>query len=255
MIKIGTSGFSYPDWVGNFYPLLTDKGDMLNHYATIFDTVEINSTYYNIPHPIVFRKLADKVPDGFEFTVKAHKSMTHERNDVSVFDQFNESVEPLKEEGKLATVLAQFPWGFKYSQKNLEYLSVLPERMPDIPVVVEFRNVGWLRDDVFSFMRERHLNFSCVDEPKLPGLIPPTDTVTGPVGYVRFHSRNAEKWWGTSVAERYDYLYSEDELTEWIPRIKKIAQNTTKTYIFFNNCHHGKAAINARQVKDMLMLV
>ncbi|MFC1668586.1 DUF72 domain-containing protein [Chlamydiota bacterium] len=208
-----------------------------------------------MPHPIVFQKIAQKVPDSFEFTVKAHKSMTHERKDDKPFLEFSEAIKPLQETGKLGAVLAQFPWGFKYTRQNLEYLSFFKERMHTIPLVIEFRNNGWLNDTALTFMKDIDLNFSCVDEPHIKGLLPPTDTVTGNIGYVRFHSRNKDTWWGTSVEKRYDYLYSKAELEEWAPRIKNIVKKTTKTYIFFNNCHHGKAAVNAQMMKDILMLV
>jgi uncharacterized protein YecE (DUF72 family) len=110
-ILIGTSGYSFADWVGPFYPEGWPKGKMLDYYKDHFHIVEINSTYYRIPHPSVFYHMASKVPDDFEFIVKAHQSFTHTRKDLPEnFKAFHEAVKPLKDSGKLKGYLAQFPW-------------------------------------------------------------------------------------------------------------------------------------------------
>jgi len=198
MLYVGTSGYSYKDWIGTFYPENTDKKDMLKLYAQKFKVSEINSTYYRI--------------------------------------DFKESIKPLLEAGKFACVLAQFPYSFYNTPSNRDYLLRFKERMEDIPLVVEFRNSYWINNETFRILKNNDIGFCCVDQPQLKGLIPPIAEATSNLGYVRFHGRNKVNWWEHEKAyQRYDYLYSEEELKEWIPKIKKIAEKTTDQYIFMNN--------------------
>jgi uncharacterized protein YecE (DUF72 family) len=235
MLYIGTSGYSYEDWIGTFYPENTDKKDMLKLYAQKFKVTEINSTYYRIPHPASFYYLQQKVPADFKFTVKANQEMTHSREEnPAIFKDFKESIKPLLEAGKFACVLAQFPYSFYNTPSNRDYLLRFKERMEDIPLVVEFRNSYWINNEIFRILKNNDIGFCCVDQPQLKGLI----------------GRNKVNWWEHEKAyQRYDYLYSEEELKEWIPKIKKIAEKTTDQYIFMNNHYKGKA------VKNALMLV
>ena len=155
----------------------------------------------------------------------------------------------------LGCVLAQFPWSFKHTPENERFLETVRDELPDLPVVVEFRNAAWIRDETFDRLRDLGLGCCCVDEPRLHGLVPPFAVATAPVGYVRFHGRNAAKWWRHEHAwERYDYLYSQEELAEWVPRIREIAAQAEKTYVFFNNHYEGKAGQNARQLAELLNL-
>ncbi|HEY3297473.1 MAG TPA: DUF72 domain-containing protein [Armatimonadota bacterium] len=253
-IRIGTSGFSYDDWRGYFYPEDIQKGEMLKYYATRFDTVEINSSYYRIPPPSTFARMSDKTPPGFDFVVKAYKELTHSPDvDMFTFRQFAESLQPLVDSGKLGCVLAQFPWSFRKSEENASRLLQLREELPHLPIVVEFRNFTWVGEDTFELLRQQRLGFCCVDEPRLKGLMPRIAVATSNIGYVRFHGRNADKWWTHNEAyERYDYLYSENELQEWLPRIVQLNSDTQTTYTFFNNHYQGKAAQNALQFSRML---
>ncbi len=123
--------------------------------------------------------------------------------------------------------------------------------LDNIPVVVEFRNKAWAKQDTFNFLRENSLGFCCVDEPPLPRLMPFTPRATSDIGYFRFHGRNMN-WFKASVSERYNYLYSEDELKEFVPKVKEVASKTVKTYNFFNNCHAGAAARNAQMMKNLM---
>lgn len=251
MLYIGTSGYSYKDWIGTFYPENTDKKDMLKLYAQKFKVSEINSTYYRIPHPALFYYLQQKVPADFKFTVKANQEMTHGREEnPTIFKDFKESIKPLLEAGKFACVLAQFPYSFHNTPSNRDYLLRFKERMNDIPLVVEFRNSYWVSNETFRILKNNDIGFCCVDQPQLKGLIPPVAEITSNLGYVRFHGRNKANWWEHEKAyQRYDYLYTEEELKEWIPKIKKIAEKTTDQYIFMNNHYKGKA------VKNALMLI
>jgi uncharacterized protein YecE (DUF72 family) len=255
-ILIGTSGFSYEDWRGYFYPQELPKKEMLNYYAEHFPTVEVNATYYSLPHPATFYQMARKVPPGFEFVVKAHKDMTHAAEFLpDAFQQFRAALEPLREAGMLGCVLAQYPWSFKAIPENRNALQQLRVELPELPVVVEFRNAGWVSDDTFALLRELQFGFCCVDEPHLKGLMPRIVKATSPIGYVRFHGRNAAKWWRHEQAyERYDYLYSEEKLAEWVPKIRDLSEETEKTYLFFNNHYEGKAGQNAQMMAQLLNL-
>lgn len=249
MILIGTSGFSYKDWIGEFYPEGMKTTDMLRYYARHFPAVELDFSYYAMPAAKTMAALGRETPDGFYFCIKAHKSMTHEVSKESAreaFSQFLAAIAPLIEAKKLGCILLQFPWGFKKAPENSDYIRRLPELLSGLPAVVEFRNASWLEEDVFTLLQEEGLGFCVVDEPRLRGLVPPIVRVTSPVSYVRFHGRNAEKWWKHEEPwERYNYLYSEKELQEWLPRIKHMDALADITFVFFNNCHAGHAVRNA----------
>ncbi len=255
-ILIGTSGFSYEDWRGFFYPKEIRKEEMLAYYATKFGAVEVNSTYYAVPPPTVFESMARKTPPGFRFAVKANKDITHAPNaDLTVFQQFMTSIRPLADAGKLGCVLAQYPWSFRKSQSSADRIRQLREEFGDLPLVVEFRHFSWVAHDAVSLLRELGIGYCCVDEPKLKGLMPPVAGVTSEIGYVRFHGRNAEKWFQHEEAwQRYDYLYSRKELEEWVPKARKLDSKARETYVFFNNHYQGKAAQNAQQFAGMLDL-
>lgn len=254
MIFLGTSGFSYNDWVGPFYPSGMHKKDWLLYYAREFITCEINATYYALLKSAVMESMASKTGDGFLFSVKANKQMTHEReNNTEVFKVFREMLRPLIERGKMGCVLAQFPNSFRFNASNRDYVEGFREKMGDLPVVIEFRNAGWLREDVFSWLSRYELGFCCVDEPLLPNLLPSIAEVTSKIAYVRFHGRNKEKWWQHEHAyERYHYTYSPEELEEWIPKIRKLDQTAEKTFVFANNHWRGQAVSTIRQLRMML---
>ena len=196
MIYTGTSGFSYDDWKGEFYPAKIDKKNMLAFYARSFNAVEINSTYYAIPGAASFASMDAKTPDDFKFAVKAHKDMTHaDTANAATFDAFKGAIGPLIDSGKLGCVLAQYPWGFKPNDVSLDRIRDLRDRMGDIPTIVEFRNSDWVNDQTFELLRDLDLGFCCVDEPHLKGLMPGVSVVTSDIGYIRFHGRNAKNWW------------------------------------------------------------
>ena len=198
--------------------------------------------------------MASKTGDGFLFSVKANKQMTHEReNNAEVFKVFREMLRPLIERGKMGCVLAQFPNSFRFNARNRDYVEGFREKMGDLPVVIEFRNAGWLREDVFSWLSRYELGFCCVDEPPLPNLLPSIAEVTSKIAYVRFHGRNKEKWWQHEHAyERYDYTYSPEEIEEWVPKIRNLDQIAEKTFVFANNHWRGQAVSTIRQLRMML---
>ncbi len=255
MIYIGTAGFSYADWKGHFYPRAIKAGEMLEFYATRFPVVEINSTWHALPYPENILSMARRTPVDFHFAVKAFQGLTHESEVADeTFAQFLEAVRPLEDHGKLACILAQFPWGFRENAANRELLRRFRDRMPDRDVVVEFRNEDWIKEKTIRLLEELEFGFCCVDEPHLKGLVDAHVIRTSPIGYVRFHGRNYETWWDRSRKswERYDYLYSEEELQEWVPGILSLQERTDRTYLIFNNHYRSKSARNAAMMMSML---
>ena len=274
-VFIGTSGYSFADWVGPFYPPGPRSGDFLGYYATHFNCVEVNSTYYGIPEPRVLANMERKTPDGFRFIVKLNQAMTHEYSaEPALYSRFLDVLQPLKAAGKFHGLLAQFPWAFRRDERSKAHLERLHTLLPDEPLWVEFRHDSWMHPKLAAWLAERSLGYCAVDEPALPGLVPPVTHVTNGIGYVRFHGRNTKHWWDTArlprggVAAdarasaprgtgrgdqlRYDYNYSERELTEWITRINELAKQAKQTYLFFNNCHAGQAARNAKLMEELL---
>ncbi|HUW96861.1 MAG TPA: DUF72 domain-containing protein, partial [Anaerolineae bacterium] len=165
MIYFGTSGFSYKDWVGPYYPKGTPRSEWLEFYARDFNVTELNFSYYRVPTKSTLERLVAKTPDDFLFTLKAHQGMTHDRgaND-SIFVEFVESLEPLIQSGKFGCILAQFPWSFRPGEEGLDYLRIVRDRLDDLPVVIELRNRDWITDRTFEFLRENDLGFCCVDQ-------------------------------------------------------------------------------------------
>ena len=254
MIHIGTSGYSYDDWVGPFYPEGTNKRDFLTIYARQFGCSEVNYTYYRMPDAATLGAMASKTPPDFRFAVKAHSSMTHQRDaDEATFAEFVGALEPLREQDKLACALAQFPGGFRLSQQNVDYLKHFRRMTPGLPVVIEFRHSSWICDEMFEFLREADFGFCCVDQPRLKGLLPPIAELTGSIAYLRLHGRNAEKWWKHDEAwERYNYLYSREELAEWAAKVRELDGGAEETYVFFNNHYNAQAVQNAQDFAELL---
>lgn len=256
LVRVGTSGFQFKDWKGPFYPEKLPDAGTLDYYAAVFDIVEINTTYYRIPSPGVFARMAAAVPEDFGFTVKLHSSMTHERApSPGDFAAFHAAMEPLAARGKLLGLLAQFPWSFQDTVENRDYLIWLRGQLAAYPLHVEFRHVSWITESGYEFLRRNRCGYAMVDEPQLKGLVPPVEKVIGPSAYVRLHGRNALDWWQPRPgSDRYLYEYSDEELAEWIPRVRRAAQKAKQTFIYFNNCHFGHAPRNALKFKQMLGL-
>jgi uncharacterized protein YecE (DUF72 family) len=268
MIKLGTSGFSFKDWRGTVYPKKLPLKDALYYYQEElgFDTVEINATYYSLVSTRSFEGMERKTGPGFEFVVKAYRGITHDPFDHRLKEKkpslatardnikkFVYSLQPLQEAGKLGAVLLQFPVFFSPTHENYEYLRECRDAFYGVPLVVEFRNSGWTHPETYTFLRREKIAYCIVDEPHLPRLMPFVKEVTSPIAYLRFHGRN-KHWFNVPVSERYNYLYSDQELREFIPDIKDIVRQSKKTFIFFNNCHAGLAVKNAISLREMLHL-
>ncbi len=264
-VWIGTSGYSFPDWVGPFYPRGMPSRAFLAHYARRFACVEINLTHYRIPPPQAFERMLAATPAGFRFIVKLHAAFTHTRAlESAPREAFLESVRPLREAGRLHGLLAQFPWAFRRDAAGKTHLERLRAAFPDDPLWVEFRHDSWMHPQLASWLAARDLGYCAVDEPALPGLLPPVAHVTNGVGYVRFHGRNAAHWWGPRASQgtpqeargreqrRYDHDYRVSELEEWLARVRAMAAEARQTYLFFNNCHAGQAARSAALMEELL---
>ncbi|MCK9221436.1 MAG: DUF72 domain-containing protein [Limnochordia bacterium] len=257
MIYIGTSGYSYRDWVGPVYPKGTKNDQMLPFYTRLFPFTELNFTYYRLPEEDMLRRMSSNTPGHFRFAVKAHSSMTHSR-DCSTEDLtvFTDALMPLATDGKLAGILLQFPYSFHHTPENRLYLAQLRRRLgSEWPLMVEFRNVHWLEQDVFEFLKEHELGFVCVDQPRIKGLLPALAVATTSIGYVRFHGRNKEHWYKHEQSyQRYDYLYTEQELREWVPKLERLKAHTDTVYVSMNNHYQGKAVQNAKMLQQLLRL-
>lgn len=255
VILVGTSGYSYKEWVGPVYPKGTPQGQYLRCYAQMFPVVELNFSFYRQPEPAMLERMLHNSDGKLGFTVKAFRELTHEIAPESwkaVSDQFRAGIRPLDQAGKLNAVLLQFPYAFHYTRPNREYLAGLTDRLAGLPLAVEFRNAEWFHDRVYEGMRKAGLALVCVDEPKLPKLPPAVHEVTAPLGYVRMHGRNAAQWWEGEDQRRYDYLYNDDELREWLPRIAAMAEKASRLLVFFNNHWRGQAAQNAKRLMEMI---
>jgi uncharacterized protein YecE (DUF72 family) len=252
-VRVGTSGFSFDDWIGEVYPTGMKKQDMLPYYEQVlgFDALEVNYTYYALPSTRTMESFVKRTSAGFAFAVKAYKGITHEREGVprDQFRLFQEGVSPLGD--RLKALLFQFPYAFLPTKENVDYLKILKEEFHAFESVVEFRNARWLEGAHMDILKELSFGYCTVDEPKLRGLLPFRPALTSKTGYFRFHGRNTA-WFREPVEVRYNYLYSEQELKEFVAPIGEIKGQAETTFVFFNNCHAGKAAKNAQMLKKML---
>ncbi len=276
-IRVGTCSWADETLTKVWYPPGVRSGEeRLRYYAKHFDVVEANSTYYRLPDRHMVELWAQRTPPGFTMHVKAFGVMTRhpvkveqlptdlrdvptdERGRVDrpprefraeVFKRFREALDPLRETGKLGGILLQFPPYVVYKPQSLEYIEWSQGQLPGDQILVEFRHASWLdeqnRAATLSFLEDRGLNYVIVDAPRsgARNVLPTVVAVTGPIAYVRFHGRNEQTWNKRtgSAAERFDYLYSEDELREWAPQLGELANQSQEVYAMFNN--NGRSTI------------
>ena len=276
----------YPDRVKD------DPERRLRYYAERFPLVENDAAFYALPAPAQARAWAERTPDGFVMSFKAFAPMTTHPTDPKrlpkdlreslpadvaakkrvypkdlppgtldeIFERFWVALEPLRKAGKLGAILLQYPDWFVISRDSKQAILDARERLPDDRIAVEFRNATWMsernRDETLSFLRENGLVYVAVDEPQgFPSSVPPVAAVTSAdLAIVRFHGRNAETWKkpGLSAAERFNYLYSEKELREWVPDIEELAAGAKEVHLLMNNCYGDKAVQNAEQLAKLL---
>ena len=275
-IKIGTSGYSYPGtspkgWYGAFYPEKKTKGfDELRYYSEIFNTCEINNTFYRPPSPAVAKAWADKTPADFSFAVKLWQKFTHptkisraksdehwEPATQSDFDQFRAGILPLAEGGKLGALLLQYPAGFHYSRENIEKIESTLRWFYDYPKVVELRHKSWSEKnpEIKALLMESRASGVLIDEPKFATSIRQPAEALGEIFYFRAHGRNAKAWWNPKESwERYDYLYSRAEIKRHAERIRTAASTpgVKKAFAFYNNHSRANAPANAIMLSQEL---
>ena len=247
---VGTSGYSFADWVGRFYPPGTRGPDMLTEYVRHFDTVELNFTYYRMPNARTLTSIADRTPEGFAFWVKANQETTHKHN-RNVAPAFIDALAPLREAGKLAGVLMQFPQSFHRTLDNRHYLAAALDDFADVPVAVEFRHRSWQTPATDAGLTDRNVALVVPDAPDIDSLFSHDPVATAGTAYLRLHSRDPGKWYA-GAAERYDYAYSDDELTDLLRKWQPIAELAEKVFVYFNNCHAAQAAENAETFRRLL---
>jgi uncharacterized protein YecE (DUF72 family) len=271
-LRIGTCSWADEALSKHWYPKGTPAGERLAYYAQHFDTVEVDSTYYRLPAEPMVQRWAERTPDDFVMHVKAFGLMTRHpvkvdalppdlRDDAptddrgrverpsrefrgEVFRRFLEALEPLRSAGKLGGILFQFPSYVVYKDRSLDYLQWAREQVGDDEMLVEFRHISWLddehRDETLRFLEDIGATNVIVDAPRIEGaknLVPTVLALTSRMAYVRFHGRNADTWnkRGGSASERFDYLYSEEELAEWVGPLRELSEQAEQAYAFFNN--------------------
>jgi len=244
-VQLGTSGWSYKDWEGPFYP----KGEKkkLTYYSRFFKTVEIDSTFYAYPSKGMPLGAARSTPPGFVFSAKLPKLITHEKMldlEKGVKEdlfRFLHLMKPLIDEGKLGPLLIQLPPSFTYAggfRKLSGFLGALPT---DVSFAAEFRNKSWLgKADTVDLLRKHNVAITTVDEP----LLPPETTTTADFAFVRWHGRGQRPW--------YNYRYRQEELEGWTEKVRAIATKTKKVYGYFNNHFRGYAIENSLQMMELL---
>lgn len=247
---IGTSGYAYPEWTGVFYPRGTSSARMLATYAETFPLVELDFSYYQMPSAEQMKRMAGRVPAAFQFILKAHRSLTHERDEKQL-PPFAECLVPMRQSGQLSSVLCQFPQRFHHGQGNIGWIERLQRHLAGVPISIEFRHRSWDRPDVIDWLREKRLTLVSVDVPEIAAIFPRKLVQSGPEIYVRLHSRRASSWYGDG-ADRYDYFYSDAEMQGWIDALADRAKDAEKASVLFNNCRRANAVINARRFAELL---
>jgi len=277
---------------GLFYPRgFNSPRARLEYYARHFAMVEVDATYYTLITQETVQRWCEATPPGFVFHVKAHPVFTGHPMDVRRFpgdlrkvledlghearvykdklpselvfeieQRFFAPLELLEQERKLGVVLLQYPPWFTATRRNARQIEATRQRYPGARFAVEFRHKSWLsparRERVFGLLRELGMTYVCVDEPEgAVGGLPPLIEVTTPkLAIVRFHGRNRAAWArrGASVQERFDYLYSAEELASWVPPTRRLAQSAERVHAVFNNCVRNYAVLNAKGLVVLL---
>ncbi len=259
-ILVGPAGWSYPDWKGIVYPVHRPRGFHEAEYlAQFFDTIEINTSFYNPLRPEMCRQWLSRVSQnpGFLFTAKLWQRFTHEAS-LAAADvrAVRAGFDVLRDSGRLGAILLQFPFSFHNTPETRAHLEKLLDLFRDYPLVVEMRDSTWNNKEFFAFLHRRGAGFCNIDQPLIGRSMRPTERATSPVGYVRLHGRRYDTWFTDDPAsppeERYNYLYPPEELEPWAARIEKVAEHSKTTFVITNNHYQGKAIVNALQLIQLL---
>ncbi len=259
-VRIGPAGWSYPDWAGYVYPARLPRGfHEAAFLAEYFDTIEINTSFYQPIRPQHAALWLARVASNprFLFTAKLWQRFTHDPS-ATVEDEraVRAGFDVLCEAGKLGAVLLQFPFSFHRTAETTAYLAAVLRRFADYPLVVEVRHGSWYAPEVFSLLQESGAGFCNIDQPIIGHSLAPSEQVTSPVGYIRLHGRRYDTWFSDDPAvpahERYNYLYSLEELEPWAGRIRKVTEHARNVFVVTNNHFQGKAVVNALQLIHIL---
>jgi len=281
-IRVGTCSWADEALSKYWYPKGVPSGARLGYYAEHFDTVEVDSTYYRLPAREMVERWAERTPDGFVMHVKAFGVMTRHPVKIDqlppdlrdeapadqrgrlerpsrefraeIFSRFLDALEPLRSAGKLGGLLFQFPPYVVPKESSYDYLAWAREQVGDDRMLVEFRHRAWYEDDqreeTLRFLEEHEMSHVVVDAPQTDGKNVPLTVLalTTPLLYVRFHGRNAETWnvRGGSASERFDYLYSDEELAGWVLPLKDLSEKAEEAYVLFNN--NNRSRVGGREV-------
>jgi len=261
MIRVGTAGWSYPDWEGIVYERgSTGSGRALETLVRLFDVLEINVTFYRPPTARMTAAWARTVSGktAFLFTAKLWQGFTHQRTAVHAVEEraFREGIAPLREAGRLGALLVQFPWSFRLTDDNRAYLETLLTRFEDFPLAVELRHGSWMRDEIVEMLSRRKAGFCNIDQPALRDALTGTTVQTDGPGYVRLHGRNRDAWSRPDAGRdaRYDYLYNAEEIASWGAKIDAM-QKTSRgrdLFVIANNHYRGQAPANALEMIALL---
>jgi uncharacterized protein YecE (DUF72 family) len=259
-LRIGPAGWSYSDWSGYVYPARRSKGfHEATYLAEFFDTIEINTSFY---HPMRSDHAAlwvERVAANprFLFTAKLWQKFTHESS-ATLEDEHlvRAGFDVLSRAGKLGAVLLQFPFSFHRTRETSAYLASLLQRFSDYPLVVEVRHASWNSPEAFDLLRQNNVGFCNIDQPVIGRSIKPSAEATSPIGYVRLHGRRYDTWFTDDESipshERYNYLYSTEELAPWADRIRNVTERAKTTFVITNNLYQGKGVVNALQLISIL---
>jgi len=255
-LYIGTSGYDYPEWKkAGFYPQTVKNAEFLQYYATQFNSLELNGTYYRMPTPEQMQNMITRTSGKVKFSIKAHQDITHAQDKTQyqpLVDDFKKALEPLQNDNLLLCALFQFPESFHYANEERIYLDMLLKELTDIPIIVEMRNIKWQNDQVYNALRQRQIGWCITDNPALKNLPQLDYIITSPIAYMRFHGRNSAMWYKGNNVTRYDYLYNDTELQSFVAPIKHLLQHAKIVQLFFNNHAKAQAAINAKKIEMLL---
>lgn len=257
----GPCGWSYPHWNGTVYPKNRARGfHSLEYISGYFDTVEINTSFYQPLRPEISRLWVKKVEQNpkFLFCAKLNRQFTHDRDlDDDAIVTFKNGLWPFLQAKKFGCLLMQFPWSFRFTEENRTFLIQLRRAFHEFPLAAEMRHSSWSHDEAIGTFIDYRIGFCNIDQAPYTKAMPPGEFVTSPIAYVRLHGRNPQDWkqeFGQSdrPLARHDYLYTSAELAEWRDRILRIHQFAASTFVFTNNDIGGKAVVNGIQLAELL---
>jgi uncharacterized protein YecE (DUF72 family) len=264
-VRVGPAGWSYPDWAGYVYPLRRSRGfHEATYLAGFFDTIEINTSFYQPLHPDHAKQWIDRVAANprFVFTAKLWQRFTHDIRYMKPGSAAAEEREVragfdvLRAANRLGAVLLQFPFSFHRTSETVAYLTALLKRFADYPLVVEVRHATWDSPETLELLRTSGVSFCNIDQPLIGRSLGPSAQATAPVGYVRLHGRRYDTWFTDDAKipshDRYNYLYSAEELAPWVNRVRTVGQQAHNTFVITNNHFQGKAVVNALQLISIL---